>query len=555
MLINWYFPIRILLTLLWLVCMAISIIPVRAQIVDNKEPGQLRAEKLDNLSDEDRHLSKTYIDEAGAQEMLEKECAKLGDPNICRGAKAKTKFNFLGLKINADMVRALGKAYALVLPALSVKGGGNFKRSKLSLKGKKGTSGKSSDVNGSKNSDKKNMHDYCQYIAAGVEVISQFNQKKAQENMANLPSNQATKQKEILYKAARNHRERAKNYRIQAYGWGATTACYSYYVVNAARDYKVYLKMGAAGLLTLFFASEAKAHDGYGDKVRAIADKLPGPGHCNPVTMPNCFCSKSKVAPQDVALYKKYCFPKLRDKALAQQNVYEIPCVNEQLKADEKCICVGQESCFDDAHFRDINLPEFTSFMNSPKAQGIKNMYRGHLNDAELSSHATDKLVAKTKKLLGQFPAKEDMLPYDMSKKNMKLAKQLNSIGIPLPTSALLAHTNVKAPSEALARFNSVYSGHSAVGRNSRNRKKGRTLRFSNVKDHRSSGKNVRDYDFLNKLKKGKSNRKYSSEVLKFASKASDMAQVNKNVNTSIFDIVSHRYRISAPNKLGKSLK
>ena len=296
-------------------------VSIYGQALSKNLPGKLGAnasqvptENL-NLSDRERHLSQTYEDKIGAQNQIKEKCAQLDDPKACESNNIETKF----MGIDSDIVRTAAQMYSLVIPILGRLGPGP------ALEEGEG--------------NKKKRSDPCQYIAIATESLATFQQKSFQQNISDhLSGQQSTQQKEFLNHAARSHRERAKNYKIQATGWGVSSVCYLASLVGtkAFTDKKLYLKLGATSFMALFFSRESRTHEDYYRKIKKIADGLPAPGDCNPVTQTHCFCSKPKLSPQDLPLYKKYCQPLLHENPIAQTS-YRVPCVDQDLKADPKC--------------------------------------------------------------------------------------------------------------------------------------------------------------------------------------------------------------------------
>ncbi len=526
---------------------------VYGQAVNNAQPSQTPSDNSLDLTDEERYLSQTYTDEIGAQQQKKEECAKLGDPNACQGMKVKTKF----MGIDSDIVKMAAKMYSLVVPMLGMNGIGDFTRADKPLIGGKDESANPEEANapekGESNTEQKEkkMKDYCQYIAVATEVIAQFQQQSAQQHLSQLPENQSTRQKEALYKAARSHKERAKNHKMQAYGWGATTACYVYYVTQAYTDWKVYAKMGASGFLAAFFANEAKAHQSYYEEVRKIADDLPGPGDCNPVTQPDCFCSKPKLSAGDVPLYQKYCQPYLHKKAIAQTS-YRVPCVDQDLRADPKCTCLDEDSCFDKKYFTDVKLPPFGSFLKSPEASSIRSLTRGELTGGSVAGGSVG-LGAKAKKILNhgiagkKIPGQRNLNPQQA--REAQIAK---SLGLPKALAALVASQPFTSASQkSLAKLRSAtISGRKLAAKS--NRVKDQVWRFNQAsglnKGKKKKGKDP--YDFINRFKKKKKKAIKRGQVIKFAEQASKSAQVHRNKETALFDIISHRYKISGWRRL-----
>jgi hypothetical protein len=166
--------------------------------------------KTMDVTDQQRFQSQTFIHEGLSQRKLQEECAKLEDPAACMG-KGKTKF----MGMDSSLVKALSKAYSMVVGALNIsgaaKGGGSSAKSadaggaQGNAQGAQGgQAGGAAKTDGAQKTDKEQT-DYCSYIPMGTEAISMFMQQSAQNQLNNLPTNQETVQKDTVFKAARSH--------------------------------------------------------------------------------------------------------------------------------------------------------------------------------------------------------------------------------------------------------------------------------------------------------------------------------------------------------------
>ncbi len=498
-----------------------------------------------NLTDEEHHLSKTYVDELGSQELAKRECAKLGDPQACQGKQAKTRF----LGADAELIRGVAKAYATILPAIGLAGGGDFTRAPQEgdAEGAPGEGGK------------EKVKDWCQYIAAGVEALAKFKQKVAQENLANLPENAATRQKASLYKAARSHRERATNHKMQAVGWGATAACYASYMgfAGVTGDWKVYAKLGAAGFLAAFFANQAKAHGEYADKIRQIADGLPGPGDCNPVTQTDCFCSKplNEQSGQDRPYYQKYCQRQVHRRKLASSS-YHVPCVDLGLKADAKCTCFKEETCFDKKYFTDIKLPHLAPFANSREGAEAQALMQGELKGGRLAGSAGNagkRAIGMLKKKLREHPIPSGH-GVAISPGLEGEVRAVTSTGVPRPLASLMVGRGGKGALPPWAKEGVAADAESGTRPPSG---KGQVWRFQEAKGLNRQAAAKKGFDPRSLLKgfKGKkasAGARGGNEVLSFgaSAQASAAAQVHRKEAKGLFDIISYRYKVSAWRRL-----
>ncbi len=479
------------------------------------------------LTDEEHLLSQDYVDEIGAQGQIQKECEKLGDPLVCQGRAAKTKF----LGANSQSIQMAAKMYAMVMPAIGLAGGGDFTK-----RGEEGGKAK----------------DYCQYIATAVEGIAKMKQQAAQQHLANLPENQATRQKDTLYKAARSHEERASNHKIQAVGWTAITACYAAYLPVSFGDWKLYAKMGAAGFLAAFFTSEVKAHREYAAKIRKIADGLPGPGDCNPVTDTHCFCSKPKVSAADLPHYQKYCIPYLHKRQMAESS-YHVPCTNQSLRPDAQCTCIREDTCFDKKYFTDIKLPHLQPFLSSPEGEDVRALMRGELKGGRLSGRAD----AAGKRAIGILrKAAGDKVPKAraLNPRQGSDARLIESMGVPRPLAALTAGSapaKATFPGWAKGAVGALPKRKGKASKSSKNQ----VWKFNQAKGlNRAKASKKKGFDpnrLLKQLGKKKGPASASgNKILTFAPANREVAQVHRQDNRNLFDIVSYRYKISAWRRL-----
>ena len=503
----------------------------------NKEGDRGKKFDPNNLTDSEKQMSENYVHQGLIDEKMKENCKGRDMEAACAGREVRHKF----MGMDSNMVKALSKAYTMVVGMGGL--GGDLKKrgadTGKSADGAKDAGGKDGAKGGDKKDDKQT--DYCKYIAVATEVVAMFQQKSSQENLKALPENQDTAQKDMLYRAARSHDERAKNAKIQRNGWGITAACYTGMLTVAQLDWNLGLKLASSYLMTGFFQSEVKNHEKYRDKVLEIANKLPGRGDCNPITERDCYCTHSttKNDPQ-------YCHPQLHKNKIAATSI-RTTCVNNHLKADPQCSCRTSNTCFDQT-FMEFAGPGFGSLSRGVKGPVTK-LAKGELVGAD-GNLAALKNQGAIRNALRKFDSKAK--PKGLSKSQKDIAKTMKNMGIPARLAGLLATKPSSAKGNAFANgLNSSGGSYSPTTYSPRSRrgKGANVLTFSGGNNLRSKGKkSKRSRATRNSRYKKKTKR--SGKILKFAEKAASEAGISQDKSKPIFEIISRRYQLSAPKRL-----
>ncbi len=499
---------------------------VSAQIVGVVRGGQ--DNNPENLNDKDKYVSENYIHEGYLQREKEEACA--GDKKACAGTD-----------VGNQSVKMIAKAFGMIVGMLP--GDGAFKE------GVKGADGKPK-MDSEGKAEEKEKQDYCRYIAVGTEMVAQFQQQAAQTEMSSIPVKKETAQKESLDRAARSHESRAKNAEYQVVGWGATTVCYGYMAATASSIGTMgWVKLGMAGLMTGFYMSEVKKHKDAASKVRGIADKLAGAGDCNPVTQKNCYCAQPETM-NDVTV----CMPQIRKRQIAA-NAVQVACMDNKMNPDPKCNCVTTDTCFDKEFINNIDGLNFGEGFNQGVTGPLRKIARGELTQGNLSGSATRQAA-----LAKQAMRKIKPIPFDqeLNKDQKQEALALTKMGLPASIAGKVAATRVSSSSLQGVRSRLGNVQYSAVGKSAyRGSRRGRdkVLTFSGSgsgltgsrKSGSSSGVNFNKF-----LKRGKKRGPKGGKVLSFRDKASrsGSAQISKDSDRSVFDIVSRRYMISGWGRL-----
>lgn len=550
-----------------------SVVQPSAQGAMIATPGGPKKDTQLNLTDAEKKLSEEYIHDGLALRKQKELCEQLDDPNACRGSEPDSKF----MGMDAGMVQALSKAYTMVVGLGGMGGGikmGNGEplkdgvdpngkgvtKTDVTTDGKTTTTytdadgnstsfdadGKQTSNEGAKQEDRK---DYCKYIAVAIEAVAMFQTQMAGKT-AEIPANQDTAQKEILYKAARTHKERAKTHKLQFVGWGATTACYAAMMATGADLTSVgnWLKLGAAGLMTAFFKQQADVNEEYYAKVKGIADQLPGKGDCNPITEPDCYCAQEETMNDP-----NICLPQLHNQNVKLGN-YRVACMDANGKVDPKCTCVNQEACLDRKIMNNIKPFGFGTAFNSAALKPLSNLSRGQLTGSDLASADSGQLNAFTRNTIGKL---KDKIPSagGLNGDQQKTVRDLNKLGTNPKLGALLAKQPLSAGARNnFARFRGGKFGSGSRFKNvARNRNKVLNFRGgSGVNKKKSRRGRGNTANFMNRFKKGKKGKK-GNRVLNYNNsdaRALNNAQINRDKDRPIFEIISRRYKVSGYKRL-----
>ena len=388
------------------------------------------------------------------------------------------------------------------------------------------------------NENTKGKTDYCSYIAQLTTIISQGLQFRGQEAIGSRLGPKSA-QKESLYKQARAHRTRARTAQVERLGWGATTGCYATMAFRPGvqSNKKTYLKMGASAFLTYFYNRQRNQHHQYANIVNNIANALPGPGDCNPITEQNCYCAQEETA-QD----PQYCLPFHGKKKGLPQGTVAVTCVNAQFEFDPHCNCASNGTCADQAFRPLFQFPEFSSNTVAGKSlHHVKELANGRFNKAALAHSAFGQ--GAFKKALSAIDKNIAVENKPLTESQKKTARLLTQSGLPKRMAAELSRT-------------ALPQGHSPTANKQAKLHRKTTHRYRRVptlsmKDpfrKKSRRKSKQNIPFPTFKKKGRP--KYKDEVIQFASEAEKKASVSKDRSKSIFETISYRYQNTGLEKL-----
>lgn len=533
-----------------------------------------------NLTDKEREEADKYINKGLEQAIYGTLCE--GIEKECKGMESKDKF----LGVPNQMVVMLGKAYTMI-------NGTTGAPLKLSPDAHKNLM-KSNPMASSERPD------YCAKISMVGETLSTFTQQSEQQNMKNLPNIGDTDQKQQLFKAARSHEVRATTSTIQASTYGAASACYAGMVgLGGVRLSEVAIKLPALSLLTAFYTKNAIQQSKMAKKIKEIANRLPGPGDCNPITRRKCFCTNykklKKVAKRweeedakekeeidafnenkanegffdnikgfiglgddfkmatprkitiDTVNYDKYCKNIYHSNSIAPGST-RVSCLDSKGMPDPFCGCAQTDSCMDKQFITTIKGIGKSPYTEAA-LEDLVSLSRGELRGGTLTGNEIGSFAASRAALRKMALEYKPVSLTEDQKLAAKIAEA--AFGVPKEMAAHLAVARAPSGSrnagQGMVRnvVDSLKSNSRVSGRSQRSKNKNLDKAF--YMGNPTTAKKIRKRAQLLKNRKQKKARKPSikSGVMRFADMATNQsnAQIHKRRSVSVFTIISSRYR------------
>lgn len=524
-----------------------------------------------NLTDQEKQLVDTYVDHAGINKIIKEKCVgemKQG----CTGEEVDHKV----MGMSPTMIRIATQAYATVgamgdiLPVSKGDGkgllggkdaakpgsgtgtAGNGTPSQTATNGTTSTAsnGTTQAANGkAADAKKEKAEDYCKYIPIGTETIAKFAQSDAVKKIdAQTNNGGETSQKEMLLKAAKSHESRADQAQIQAVGWYGGAACYAYQATTGAFavDTNLVVKLGAATLLGTFYQMEVSTNKGYAQKVKDIANSLPGVGHCNPVTENECYCSQEEHKND-----ARYCAAQIQARQAAAAQFTRVTCVDNKMQADPSCACDKTNTCFDKL-FENKGAAELQiglGYTNSP-FKAVTSLAHGRLENSVLSGAGYAQTSAIAKKALADLASKVPAGTNPLTASQKEVYDALLSKGIPANAARIMAQNPPPASAMEAAKAKVAGLGGGSIVASYAPEKGSNILDFSGgnglgVGGNKKGDKKTGMEDFLGKINPGAKNAANSGKILEFAQKAERQAAQVSKADKPIFEIISLRYQIS----------
>lgn len=512
-----------------------------------------------SLTDAETVLSQEYVHKGKSDRIYRAECA--GDNlSICEGQE---KFGDKTFGVDPAMMGMLAKGYAAIVgftagdftkaikkPSTDAAKAGADKATEAGTDKATGEGAeKTADAADADKADDDKVSDYCRYIPMGIEMMAFLKQNMAQDNIMQMSSSSGAAQKDSLLKAAKSHEERAKQAKIQFAGWGATAACYTAYGFMRIQTDKMYwLKLAGSVLFTAYYNEEIGRHEGYAETVKGIADKIPGKGDCNPVTDTLCYCSEESTK-NDV----DFCLPQIRNRHINKLAEFNTPCINDKGQTDVACKCLDEDRCFDKKLESNLVGLGFTP-LDMKGIRPAQELARGSLSsgslntarqtNAAINNRLRRDLGAELSKAAGQLK---------LTAEQQSDANKVSELGVPGPLARILSAAPMTA--EAKERLAEMQAGavssktaYAAPANTSRTLRRSGGDGLKNKQEEESSDNNFSD--IFSKLNQDDNKREAASDnVLMFAERAEQQAQISRSQDKFLFDIISNRYRLSAWNR------
>ena len=310
---------------------------------------------------------------------------------------------------------------------------------------------------------------------------------------------------------------------------------------GAALNWKLGVKLGGSALLTYFFRQEMDKHQkAYEKKYARLLTSSLGVVivTLSPRLIAIALCLRHKMI---FVIAKKH----LHNRTIAANSI-RTTCTTDKLKQDPKCTCIQTNTCFDQKFLNMAEIQGLPPSFTSKVAKPFSDMTRGELTSGALSaagnanSAAIRNLLRKVDKNLGNKN-------FNPNSKQKNAIKAMAGSGIPTNLAAALATSPLN--SAALAKAKSALRGAGGPINivRSKGRQSGNVWGFGGKR----RSKRRRKRNLANKFAKLNKKRSPSGKVIDFAEKATSRAQINQDKDRAIFEIISRRYQLSAPNRLG----
>ncbi len=503
-----------------------------------------------NLTDQQAKEAKDFVHQGKKDGIISEQCSSQG-LGTCSQNEVNSQASVFKGNFGEAIEQNIGKFYGLLFGASGFMTGGGGPTVGVVSKANKTDTGTyvkdGKEVKKSEAADQKS--DYCIYAAMGYEFISTYIQQGLQSKIEESLKEEKDLQLKALLALKKTHEARRKTSIYQGSIYAATSACY---IARAASsqgrvvmDWKYWAKMSAAaGLSTLYYV-KAKKHKEAADKVQIVIDALPSVGDCNPWTKTACFCAEKTSKNLYADTYQEVC---VMNQGQLDPNKVAVGCgvmKDGKMEYDKDCKCKSSNTCF---------KPKFTSpnmklglgnnMMNMANT-GFDLLGNGDFDSGAFDSYAikSGAYAAKTKKLIEP----KNTPKINLSKKEKEIADSLKG-ALPESVAALVAQSpsinppgglGDKSVSTALDKLPKDLKEKVAETEKSSDSKRGGG--FSAVEDDEELG-----FSMPGKEEESQA----GTEILTFADKALEKADVTQTPDTPLFDIISNRYLRSGINKL-----
>lgn len=390
--------------------------------------------------------------------------------------------------------------------------------------------------------------DYCAMAAMAYETIGGVIQQSLQKKADNSES-AGDAQLQALKNLHETHKARAKTARYQSYVYGIVTTCYVTMLAtgNVTANASFIIKMGGAAALTGLYISKSNKHKKAAGKVGDVIASLDWAGKkCNPWTKTKCFCSEvtsKTVYPNE---YQEVC---LLNKGNFETPKVALGCVNSadgKLTYDKECKCKASNSCVKNPLIP--FTPQYGLGANlMTEANKTFDMLNSGLYDEGLLDRATLKQAALASNI--KFKKSNKIKSPSLNEEQKIIASQLEKY-MPKNFAGIVAASK---PSN-LSKMREPALNSVAISKISPEIKKklGQAIKVNYAQRSRRGNSRNDGPDFvMPKFNLGKDKElEVDSDTLTFAEKATKNAEITKSPSTPIFDLITHRYRVSGWKRL-----
>lgn len=386
--------------------------------------------------------------------------------------------------------------------------------------------------------------DWCMIGAMGYEMVSMAMQNKLQQKGSKSESSIPDAQLRTLVNLKETHKARKKSATYQATAYGLVTTCYAVSLATGQQSFnwKIGVKMAGSTLLTTLYMKKAKKHDRLAGKVQKVIDALPKTGECNPWTQSACFCNEKTSKDIYPSEYQEVC---VLNKGNFDTPIAEIGCASQasdgKVSYDEQCQCKKTNSCLR-VKVSAIN-PSVSGAANlmSQMQAGHDLLNSGLYDEAKLNAYSTQ-AAAMGSKISRQIknPNPEAIA---LTPEQKAVAKDLAGLVTP-EIAAKVASAKPEYPENSIAGGASLGKAQlSDKAMNEQNKIGGVKTQYKSGGTNTGPTRTKEPGFVMPNLLAKKESTSASTEVIHFAQKAIDNADVSNAPETPIFDIISNRYR------------
>ncbi len=512
-------------------------------------------ESSGNITDGQAKEAQTFVHQGIRDEAISEGCEAQG-LGTCSQNDVIAQGSILNGTLGQMLEQNMGKLYTVIFGAGGFMSGQGPQVSVVSKENQNRynqAGNQYQDANGnqvSKKDQADSKTDYCIYAAMGYEVISGFIQTSLQDKITQDLKEEKDIQLKALLALKKTHEARRKTSLYQGTIYAATSACY---IARAASskgrvvmDFQYWAKMTAAGALSALYYTKARKHKLASEAVQTVINGLPSTGDCNPWTKTTCFCSEKTSKTLYPDTFQQVCVLNSGNPEPAMVSVGCGVMSNGQMSYDKECKCKQSNSCFK-TKLTSANM-KFTLGNNlmGQANRGFELLGNGQFDSGQFDNYGIQSgaYAAKIKKNI----AVSGMPKIKVDPKNQGIANEFAKI-MPASAAGLVANSaSMNAPGAsgdggakaALDKLPTNLKDKIEATEPVKYTSKGSG--FESVDEGKDQQLTIPGGD-----EKGSDD---STEVLTFAEKAINNADVTNSPDTPIFDIISNRYMRSGINKL-----